>query len=156
MRQFIREAQLLANLSHPNLPRVIDYFVLAGQGQYLVMDYVEGEDLQDMLDRTAQPLPAAQALDWIGQVCDALTYLHRHDPPIIHRDIKPANIRITPHGRAMLVDFGIAKLYDPQARTTVGARRRSRRAILRRSNMARALPMSAAISMPWGRRYTPY
>src|SRR5512139_934551 len=60
-RQFIREAQLLANLSHPNLPRVIDYFILAGQGQYLVMDYVEGEDLQDMLDRTARPLPEPQA-----------------------------------------------------------------------------------------------
>ncbi len=121
-RQFMREAQLLANLNHPNLPRVIDYFILAGQGQYLVMDYVEGEDLQDMLDRTAQPLPEAQALDWIGQVCDALTYLHQHNPPIIHRDIKPDNIRITPRGQAMLVDFGIAKIFDGQAQTTAGAR----------------------------------
>jgi serine/threonine-protein kinase len=121
-RQFIREAQLLANLNHPNLPRVIDYFILAGQGQYLVMDYVEGEDLQEMLDRTARPLPEAQALDWIGQVCDALTYLHKHNPPVIHRDIKPSNIRITPRGQAMLVDFGIAKIFDGQALTTAGAR----------------------------------
>jgi serine/threonine protein kinase len=122
MRQFNREAQLLANLSHPNLPRVTDFFTLAGQGQYLVMDYVEGEDLQEMLDRSARPLPEAQALGWIGQVCDALTYLHQHQPPIIHRDIKPGNIRITPRGQAMLVDFGIAKLYDSQAHTTAGAR----------------------------------
>ena len=122
MRQFMREAQLLANLSHPNLPRVIDYFVLPGEGQYLVMDYVEGEDLQEMLDRSEQALPVVQAVNWIGQVCDALTYLHRHDPPIIHRDIKPGNIRITPRGQAMLVDFGIAKLYDRQILTTVGAR----------------------------------
>jgi hypothetical protein len=122
MRQFTREAQLLANLSHPNLPRVIDHFVLPGQGQYLVMDYVEGEDLEQMLARTGKPLPVAQALDWIGQVCDALIYLHHLDPPIIHRDIKPGNIRITPRGQAMLVDFGIAKLYDSQSRTTVAAR----------------------------------
>jgi serine/threonine protein kinase len=122
MRQFNREAQLLANLSHPNLPRVTDFFTIPGQGQYLVMDYVEGEDLQDMLDRTARPLPAGQALGWISQVCDALTHLHQHQPPIIHRDIKPGNIRITPRGQAMLVDFGIAKLYDRQTHTTAGAR----------------------------------
>jgi serine/threonine protein kinase len=122
MRQFMREAQLLANLSHPNLPRVIDYFVLPDQGQYLVMDYVEGQDLQEILDQNGQPLQETQAVHWISQVCDALTYLHRHDPPIIHRDIKPGNIRITPRGQAMLVDFGIAKFYDRQALTTVGAR----------------------------------
>jgi serine/threonine-protein kinase len=121
-RQFNREAQLLANLSHPNLPRVTDFFTIPGQGQYLVMDYVEGEDLQEMLDRNGQPLPAAKALGWISQVCDALIYLHQHEPPIIHRDIKPGNIRITPRGQAMLVDFGIAKLYDSQAHTTAGAR----------------------------------
>lgn len=122
MRQFNREAQILANLSHPSLPRVTDFFTIPGQGQYLVMDYVEGEDLQDMLDRTSRPLPESQALGWIGQVCDALTYLHQHQPPIIHRDIKPGNIRITPRGQAMLVDFGIAKLYDSQTHTTAGAR----------------------------------
>lgn len=121
-RQFNREAQILANLSHPGLPRVTDFFSIPGQGQYLVMDYVEGEDLQDMLDRTARPLPESQALGWIGQVCDALIYLHTHQPPIIHRDVKPGNIRITSRGQAMLVDFGIAKLYDSQTHTTAGAR----------------------------------
>jgi eukaryotic-like serine/threonine-protein kinase len=122
LKQFEREAQILASLSHPNLPGVTDHFTLPGQGQYLVMDYVEGEDLQEMLDRTAGPLPEAQVLPWIHQVCDALSYLHAQTPPVIHRDIKPANIRVTPQGKAMLVDFGISKIYTPGMKTTVGAR----------------------------------
>jgi Tol biopolymer transport system component len=120
--QFEREALLLAALRHPNLPRVTDHFTVEGQGQYLVMDFVDGEDLQSYLERMGQPLDEAQALKWVGQVCDALDYIHHQDPPIIHRDIKPANIRITPAGQAMLVDFGIAKVFSAQARTTAGAR----------------------------------
>lgn len=120
-KQFGREAHLLARLSHPNLPRVIDHFFIPGQGQYLVMDYVEGEDLQSMLNRLGA-LPEPQVLAWVGQVCDALGYLHSQPSPVIHRDIKPANIRIRPDGRAMLVDFGIAKVYDAHLATTVGAR----------------------------------
>ncbi len=121
-QQFEREAKILANLNHPNLARVTDYFFVPGQGQYLVMDYVAGEDLQEMLDQAGGPLTEAQVLPWIGQVCDALEYLHGQPPPIIHRDIKPANIKITPQGKAMLVDFGIAKVYDPSKKTTMGAR----------------------------------
>ncbi len=121
-QQFEREAKILANLNHPNLARVIDYFFIPGQGQYLVMDYVEGEDLQEMLDRSGGPLAENQVLPWITQVCEALEYLHGQNPPIIHRDIKPANIKITPQGQAMLVDFGIAKVYDPGKKTTIGAR----------------------------------
>ena len=120
--QFIREATMLANVVHSNLPRVTDYFSIADQGQYLVMDYVEGDDLQEMLDHTSGPLTEAQIMPWFNQVCSALTYLHSRNPPIIHRDIKPANIKITPQGKAMLVDFGIAKLLDPKRRTTLGAR----------------------------------
>jgi serine/threonine-protein kinase len=121
-RQFEREAKILADLSHPNLPRVIDHFIVPGQGQYLVMDLVEGQDLQAMLDDRGGPLPEAQSLDWIQQVCGALDYLHSQAPAVIHRDIKPANIRITPDKRAMLVDFGIAKFYHPGLKTTLGAR----------------------------------
>ncbi|MEW5871091.1 MAG: bifunctional serine/threonine protein kinase/MFS transporter [Chloroflexota bacterium] len=121
-RQFKREAQILTLLTHPNLPKVIDHFVVPGQGQYLVMDYVEGQDLQQMLDARRGPLPEAQALAWAAQVCEALAHLHALEPPIIHRDIKPANIKITPQGRAVLVDFGIAKIYDPHLSTTRGAR----------------------------------
>ncbi|MBN1149444.1 MAG: protein kinase, partial [Anaerolineales bacterium] len=120
-RQFLREAKILANLSHPNLPRVTDYFFIQLQGQYLVMDYVEGQDLQEMIDDQGGGLPEDRVLPWIEQVCEALEYLHSQNLPIIHRDIKPANIKITPQGQAMLVDFGIAKLYDPNLKTTVGA-----------------------------------
>ncbi|WP_374689400.1 serine/threonine protein kinase [Promineifilum sp.] len=120
-QQFEREATMLAHLSHPNLPRVTDHFFLSNQGQYLVMDYVEGEDLESMLDRLRR-LPEDQALNWVVQVCDALAYLHNRPQPIIHRDIKPANIRITQDGRAVLVDFGISKVYDAEAKTTLGAR----------------------------------
>ena len=119
-RQFLREAKILANLSHPNLPRVNDYFI-EGQGQYLAMDYIEGRDLQEMLEERGAALPEDQVLPWIQQICDALTYLHTQKPPVVHRDIKPANIRIAPSGKAMLVDFGIAKIYDPNSKTTQGA-----------------------------------
>jgi serine/threonine protein kinase len=119
-RQFEREAQMLSALRHRNLPVVVDHFVEPGLGQYLVMDYVEGEDLQAMLDGRGV-LTEQEVLPWIGQVCDALDYLHNRPNPIIHRDIKPANIKITPDGRAMLVDFGLAKAYNPQLKTTVGA-----------------------------------
>ena len=120
-KQFSREAGMLARLSHPNLPRVTDYFFIENQGQYLVMDYVEGEDLASMIARLGR-LPETQVLTWISQVCEALGYLHSQPQPIIHRDIKPANIRINPQGKAMLVDFGIAKIYDPHLATTIGAK----------------------------------
>lgn len=120
-RQFTREATVLANLSHPNLPRVTDHYILSGQGQYLVMDFVDGEDLASVMKRQGTA-PLDQALAWIIQVADALQYLHNRQPPVVHRDVKPANIRITPEGRAMLVDFGLVKLYDPHLHTTMGAR----------------------------------
>jgi formylglycine-generating enzyme required for sulfatase activity len=121
-RQFAREANILAALQHPNLPRVTDHFILAGQGQYLVMDFIEGDDLQTLLDQQGSAFAEPQAVEWTTQICDALTYLHSQNPPIIHRDIKPSNIKIAPNGKAMLVDFGIAKVYDPTALTTTGAR----------------------------------
>jgi serine/threonine-protein kinase len=120
-RQFVREATVLSNLSHSNLPRVTDHFFISGKGQYLVMDFVEGEDLASLINRQGA-IPIEQALVWISQVADALIYLHGRQPPVIHRDIKPSNIRITPEGNAMLVDFGLVKLFDPNMKTTLGAR----------------------------------
>jgi serine/threonine protein kinase len=118
-KQFAREAGLLYRLRHPHLPRVIDHFSIPYQGQYLVMDFVEGEDLKQVLSRHGS-VPQSQALDWMSQVLDALEYLHGEN--IIHRDVKPANVKITPRGTAFLVDFGLAKVYDPQQHTTLGAR----------------------------------
>ena len=120
--QFEREATMLAGLRHPNLPRVTDHFFIPEQGQYLVMDYIQGDNLEELLAKSSTPLTPEQALDWTLQICDALSYLHTRPQAIIHRDIKPANIKITPDGRAMLVDFGIAKVYDEHLKTTAGAR----------------------------------
>ena len=119
-QQFNREALILAQLRHQNLPRVTDYFQM-GPNLYLVMDFVEGDDLHMRLRQQGR-LPEPDVVLWLGQGCDALTYLHTQNPPIIHRDVKPANIKVTPQGQAMLVDFGIAKVYDPNSPTTKGAR----------------------------------
>jgi eukaryotic-like serine/threonine-protein kinase len=120
-RQFRREAVLLATLRHPNLPRVTDHFVLDGQGQYLVMDYIEGEDLRQRMDRIGN-IPEEEVIIIGAAICDALTYLSSCDPPIVHRDIKPGNVRITPQGHIYLVDFGLAKDLKSHQTTTTGAR----------------------------------
>ncbi len=120
-RQFRREATLLASLRHHSLPRVTDHFVLQGVGQYLVMDFIEGEDLKERLERNKIPTQE-EALLWFHGVCDALIYLHSRIPPIFHRDIKPGNIKITPEGRAVLVDFGLAKVADGKVSTTGAAK----------------------------------
>lgn len=122
-RQFRREASLLAGLRHAHLPRVTDHFVISGQGQYLVMDFVAGEDVRQRLERQGGPLAEADVVRWARELLDALSYLHTRTQPIIHRDIKPGNIKITPDGRAVLVDFGLAKVYEAgSATTTVGAK----------------------------------
>ncbi len=122
-RQFRREASLLAGLRHAHLPRVTDHFVISGQGQYLVMDFVAGEDVRQRLERQGGPLAEADVVRWAREILDALSYLHTRTQPIIHRDIKPGNIKITPEGRAVLVDFGLAKVFESgSATTTVGAK----------------------------------
>jgi serine/threonine protein kinase/Tol biopolymer transport system component len=121
-RQFKREATLLASLRHPNLPRVTDHFVIPNEGQYLVMDFIPGEDARQKLERQGGPLPEADVVRWAREILDALNYLHSRPQPIVHRDIKPGNIKITPEGRAVLVDFGLAKLHDTSQTTTVGAK----------------------------------
>jgi len=120
-RQFWREATILAGVRHPHLPRVTDHFVVENEGQYLVMDFILGEDLRQMLERGG-PIAEQRLLPWSLQICDALAYLHSRRPPIVHRDVKPGNIKITPDGRAMLVDFGLAKVIEDSASTTVGAK----------------------------------
>jgi serine/threonine protein kinase len=119
--QFKKEAVILAGLRHPNLPRVSDYFYLPGQGQYLVMDYIDGEDLRERIERE-EKLPEKDVIIIGLMICDALMYLHNLTPKVIHRDIKPGNIRITPEGNVILVDFGLVKVFDINQQTATGAR----------------------------------
>lgn len=120
-RQFRLEAVILANLRHPNLPRVTDHFVIGDQGQYLVMDYIEGEDLRQRMERQGN-ITEDEAILLGAAMCDALQYLHTRKPPILHRDLKPGNVKITPEGHIFLVDFGLAKVLHGSQATTTGAR----------------------------------
>ncbi len=119
--QFRIEASTLARLDHPNLPKVSDYFSIGGR-EYLVMDFVEGRDLQEVLQeaqRRNEFLQEQQVLGWANQLLDALEYMHSQDPPVIHRDIKPSNIKVTPRGTVKLVDFGLVKIVQPNDSRTV-------------------------------------
>ncbi|HEV8430566.1 MAG TPA: protein kinase [Pyrinomonadaceae bacterium] len=107
-KQFEREARLLARLHHPALPRVSDHFSEA-DGQFLVMQFIPGDDLSEMMTRKRSPFPANQVLTWADQLLDALDYLHTQDPQIVHRDIKPQNLKLTSRGQIILLDFGLAK-----------------------------------------------
>jgi serine/threonine protein kinase len=120
-RQFRREAIILATLRHPNLPRVTDHFVIEDQGQYLVMDYIDGEDLRQRMDRIGT-ISEEEAVMIGAAICDALSYLSTRNPSIVHRDIKPGNVKITPQGQIFLVDFGLAKVLQGSQATTTGAR----------------------------------
>ncbi len=113
--QFFREATVLARLDHPNLPKVSDYFSI-GFHDYLVMDYVPGEDLRTLMLEAREKdafLSEADVLNWSNQLANALIYLHNQIPPILHRDIKPSNLKLTPNGLVKLVDFGLVKVLAP-------------------------------------------
>src|SRR6266568_59606 len=117
---FEREARLLADLNHPNLPRIYDHFT-ENDRSYLVMDFIESETLEKYLeDRNGKPFPVEDVLDWAEQLCKVLDYLHNHQPPIIFRDLKPANVMVSESGHIYLIDFGIARIFKPgQSHDTV-------------------------------------
>ncbi len=117
--QFYREASVLARLDHPTLPKVSDFFS-EGDSDYLVMDFIPGDDLKQLMDRQRRKgnfLPLKDILSWANQLGDALSYLHSQDPPVIHRDIKPSNLKLTPQNRLKLVDFGLVKQMLPDEMT---------------------------------------
>jgi len=113
--QFQREATILARLDHPNLPKVSDFFSIRDR-DYLVMDYIPGKDLRQLMMEARQSktfLEEKDVLDWANQLADALNYLHSQEHPILHRDIKPSNLKLTPNGLLKLVDFGLVKMLAP-------------------------------------------
>lgn len=109
--RFIREALLLARLDHPAIPALYDYFIEDGHW-YLVMDYIPGPTLNAYMQQNA-PLSPLETLNYGIQLCDVLEYLHRQTPPVVFRDVKPSNVILSPDGRVMLVDFGIARYFKP-------------------------------------------
>jgi len=113
--QFQREATVLARLDHPNLPKVSDFFSIDDR-DYLIMDFVPGKDLRQIMMETRAKetfIPEMDVLEWANQLASALKYLHTQEQPIVHRDIKPSNLKLTPSGLVKLVDFGLVKMLAP-------------------------------------------
>jgi serine/threonine protein kinase len=123
---FSREATLLLDLNHPCIPRVRDFFVELGR-HYLVMDFIDGYTLAEMLElegnvvgiNGARGVSESSARSWARQVCNVLQYLHTQSPPIIFRDLKPSNIMVTKRGEIKLIDFGIARTFQSQRQATI-------------------------------------
>jgi serine/threonine-protein kinase len=110
VEQFHQEARFLHDLDHPNLVKVSDFFFESGR-YYLVMEYVAGQSLAELLKAQSQPFSVPQVLEWAIQLADVLAYLHGQDPPILFRDMKPSNILLDRTGKLRLIDFGIARTY---------------------------------------------
>jgi tRNA A-37 threonylcarbamoyl transferase component Bud32 len=116
--RFEAEAKMLRRLSHPRIPKVYADFKDEGR-QYLAMEFVRGEDLEEVIRKHPGGLPEQQVLEWADEICDVLGYLHNHKPePIIFRDMKPSNVMIEPDGKVKLIDFGIAKVFERAERGT--------------------------------------
>jgi len=112
VKNFDRKVNLLATLSHPSIPRIFDYFTL-GRHSYLVLEYIQGETLETILSNSPGFLPQEQVIQWTIGLCEVLQYLHSHQPePVIFRDMNPSNIMLDQHNNLMLVDFGIAIIFQ--------------------------------------------
>jgi outer membrane protein assembly factor BamB len=119
IKNFEREANIYATLSHPAIPKIFDCFSESNRS-YLVLEFIEGQDLERLLQHTVSFLPEEQLISWAIQICDVLSYMHSHKPsPIIFRDLKPSNIMLNRHDRIMLIDFGIAKVFQTGQKGTM-------------------------------------
>ena len=116
IERFDKEIDLLFNLKHPRVPSLILSFQERGN-YYFVMEFVPGRSLEKILEDSKAPLDEDQVITWMMQVCEALSYIHSRTPPIILRDLKPGNVMVTPDGNVQLIDFGIARKFDPNKRT---------------------------------------
>jgi serine/threonine protein kinase len=109
---FEREANILATLSHPSIPRIYDYFSIENRS-YLVLEFILGQDLEALINETDGFLPEQRVLSWAIELCDVLSFLHNHKPDaLIFRDMKPSNVMVNPSDHIILVDFGIAKPFQ--------------------------------------------
>lgn len=118
IKTFQREANILATLSHPAIPKIYDFFDW-NERAYLVMEYIHGNDLEELLSKT-KTLPVEKVIEWAMDLCDVLEYLHNHQPEsIIFRDMKPANVMVDNLGKVRLIDFGIAKTFQPNIKHTM-------------------------------------
>jgi serine/threonine protein kinase len=120
-KAFEREARLLNSLRHPALPRVSDHFI-DGNGQFIVMEFIDGEDLSEQLEAEGKPFDVQDVLKWADQLLDALEYLHTQEMPVIHRDIKPQNLKLNSRGQIILLDFGLAKGNTTSAESATAAK----------------------------------
>jgi eukaryotic-like serine/threonine-protein kinase len=112
VRNFEREANILATLNHPSIPRIYDYFT-QNERSYLILEFIDGKDLEAIMEETKGFFPESQVISWAIELCDVLNYLHTHKPEqIIFRDMKPSNVMINHHNHVVLVDFGIAKPFE--------------------------------------------
>jgi outer membrane protein assembly factor BamB/tRNA A-37 threonylcarbamoyl transferase component Bud32 len=118
IQNFEREANILASLSHPAVPKIFDYFSEANRS-YLILEFIEGQNLEDLLEERRRPFSQEEVVEWALQVCDVLAYLHSHTPPVIFRDVKPDNLMLRHDGRLMVIDFGIAKVFEHGQRGTM-------------------------------------
>ncbi|MDQ7825253.1 MAG: protein kinase [Candidatus Eremiobacteraeota bacterium] len=113
IEQFKTEVKILATLNHPNLPH-ISHFFQENDKYFMVMEHVEGKNLAEKIEEAGTPLREAEVTSWAAQICDVLQYLHSQSPhPIIYRDLKPSNIMVRENGQIKLIDFGIARFFDP-------------------------------------------
>src|SRR6266480_6114630 len=116
IERFDKEIDLLFSLKHPHIPSFLLSFQERGN-YYFVMEFVPGQSLDKMLEKNKGPLNEEDVIKWMMQVCEALSYIHSRTPPIILRDLKPGNVMVTPDGNVQLIDFGIARRFDPNKRT---------------------------------------
>ncbi len=115
---FLREADMLSSMHHEGIPEVYDRFS-EGNRHYLVMEYIQGIDLEQKLEQASEPFDEKSVLNWATQICDILSYMHNQKPPIIYRDMKPANIILNKSGKIYMVDFGIARFFNPIKKGTM-------------------------------------
>ncbi|HPZ09734.1 MAG TPA: serine/threonine-protein kinase [Candidatus Eremiobacteraeota bacterium] len=114
---FFREAEFMARFEHPGLPKMHGIFSHDGH-DYITMDYVKGSTLEDIINKSKEPVPLKKALQWAIEIADILNYLHNSfEMPLIYKDLKPSNIMITPQKKVMIIDFGICRYYNPDKDT---------------------------------------